>query len=217
MALNSPALLEVNVEKLRGVRLIKTAFAMGQGLTALIGPSGAGKTTVLDIIAGLTAPDRGRVAIAGTVVTDTQTGVNAPPSRRGVGYVFQDARLFPHMSVAANLHYGQRARDLARDAAEETRIIAMLGIGGLLARWPNALSGGEKQRVAIGRALLTRPRLLLLDEPLASVDAARRDEILDYVERVRDELRTPILYVTHAMREVKRLAGAVVRLAVDDM
>ena len=216
MALTGARLLEVDVEKRRGGRLIKAAFAMGQGLTALTGPSGAGKTTLLDMIAGLVAPDQGRIVIDGAVVADSAGGVHVAASQRGVGYVFQDAQLFPHLRVAANLHFGRRAKGLARDEAEEARIFAMLGIGALLRRWPNGLSGGEKQRVAIGRALLTRPRLLLLDEPLAALDAARKDEILHYVVRVRDELRTPILYVTHAMREVEQLASAVVRLGFDE-
>jgi molybdate transport system ATP-binding protein len=212
MAMTGTPLLAVDLEKNRGGRRIRLAFSMGRGLTALTGPSGVGKTTALDMIAGLLAPDRGRVELGGCVLTDTASGANVPPHRRGIGYVFQDARLFPHLSVQGNLHYGRRALGLPRDDAEETRVIAMLGIGPLLARRPLSLSGGEKQRAAIGRALLTRPSLLLLDEPLASVDAARKGEILEHIERVRDELGVPILYVTHSEDETRRLADAVVRL-----
>ena len=215
-ALNAPALLEVDLEKRRGGRLIKIAFTMHGGITALTGPSGAGKTSVLDMIAGLLAPDRGSVRIAGELLTDTHTGFNLPAPRRAIGYAFQDARLFPHVSVEANLHYGRRARALPRDRAGERRIIDMLGIGALLKRFPGALSGGERQRVAVGRALMARPRLLLLDEPLASVDTARKGEILRHIEEVRDILHVPILYVTHAAQEVERLADAVVQMTINE-
>jgi molybdate transport system ATP-binding protein len=213
----SPPALEADIVARRGERLLGVAFTLRDGITALAGPSGAGKTTMLDVIAGLLAPVRARVMASGEVLTDTQAGVAVPAHRRGIGYVFQDARLFPHISVAANLHYAARARRLAPDAAEEARIVTMLGIGALLRRRPNSLSGGERQRVAIGRALLSRPRLLLLDEPLASIDASRKSEILYHIERVRDELRMPILYVTHAEGEVERLANAVVHVRSEEV
>lgn len=185
-------------------------FEAPAGVTALYGPSGAGKTTVLKAVAGLLRPDAARVVLAGEVLTDTAAGVWLPPHRRRLGYVFQEDRLFPHLTVARNLGYGARAQGAWVDAAEMTRVVEMLGIGPLLARRPAALSGGEKQRVAIGRALLARPRLLLLDEPLAALDAARKAEILPYLERIRDEAGIPMLYVSHAASEVARLATTVV-------
>ena len=205
-------MLEVDVTLNRGGHAIAAAFAMFDGLTALTGVSGAGKTSVLDMIAGLVRPDRGRIAVGGQLVTDTLARLHLPPSQRRIGYVFQDARLFPHLPVRGNLHYGRKALGLAPDAVEEARIIRMLGLDLLLDRRPGSLSGGEKQRVAIGRALVGQPRLLLLDEPLASVDSSRKSEILQYIERVRDELRIPVLYVTHSEREVARLARHVVHI-----
>ena len=196
---------------------MRLAFTLRDGLTVLAGPSGAGKTTMLDVIAGLVAPARARVAAGGEVLTDTQARIHVPAHRRNIGYVFQDARLFPHLSVSGNLHYAWRAKGQASQAGEAARIVAMLGIGDLLERRPLSLSGGEKQRVAIGRALLARPRLLLLDEPLASIDPSRKAEILHYIERVRDELRLPILYVTHAEAEAGRLAQAVVHVVSEDV
>jgi len=176
------------------------------GVTAVFGPSGCGKSTLLAAVAGLLRPDGGRVALDGAVLLDTASRLFVPPERRRCGVVFQDSRLFPHLSVATNLRYGLRRapRDAAGPGLEE--VVALLGIGPLLARRPGALSGGERQRVALGRALLSRPRLLLMDEPLAALDAARRAEVLPYLARVRDGLRTPILLVTHAMDEVDRLA-----------
>lgn len=180
------------------------------GLTVLFGPSGAGKTTLLNLIAGLQRPDAGRIAIGGTVYFDSAQGVDLPVQDRGLGVVFQDARLFPHLTVRQNLEYGQkRARGRALSIGLEA-VVDLLGIHALLARRPHTLSGGEKQRVAIGRALLAQPRLLLMDEPLASLDAARKAEILPYIERLRDELRVPVVYVTHSIDEVLRLATALV-------
>jgi molybdate transport system ATP-binding protein len=178
----------------------------------LFGPSGSGKTTIVNMIAGLVKPDRGRIEIGDTVLFDTANRVNIPPHRRRVGYVFQDGRLFPHLSVMQNLDYGRWMQRLPRDDAARERVVSMLGISHLLKRRPGALSGGERQRVAIGRALLTEPRVLLLDEPLASLDAPRKAEILPYLERLRDEARIPMIYVSHQGGEISRLASRVVRL-----
>jgi molybdate transport system ATP-binding protein len=191
---------------------VTAAFETGAGVTALFGPSGAGKSTIVSMIAGLVTPDRGRITIGETVLFDSATKLDIPPHRRRIGYVFQDGRLFPHLSVAQNLDYGRWMQGLPRDGTEHERVIAMLGIGHLLKRRPGKLSGGERQRVAIGRALLTRPRLLLLDEPLASLDAARKAEILPYLERLRDEAGIPMVYVSHQAGEIRRIASRVVRL-----
>ncbi|MGZ5826858.1 MAG: molybdenum ABC transporter ATP-binding protein [Croceibacterium sp.] len=202
---------DIDVSSRRGDFDLAIAFKAEPGLTALFGPSGAGKTTVLNMIAGVATPDRGRIAVDGEVLFDSAARIDLKPERRRVGYIFQDARLFPHMSVEANLLYGYKLATARY--AEPDHVIALLGIGHLLARRPASLSGGEQQRVAIGRAILASPRLLLMDEPLASLDEERKLEILPYIERLRDDVRIPILYVTHARAEVERLAGAVIRLA----
>ncbi|MFV0490485.1 MAG: molybdenum ABC transporter ATP-binding protein [Pseudorhodobacter sp.] len=187
------------------------AFEAPPGVTALFGRSGAGKTTVVNAVAGLLQPETGRIEADGAVLLDTGTGINLPPHRRRIGYVFQDARLFPHLTVRQNLLYGRRFAP--RGAGPElSRITDLLGIGPLLDRRPGTLSGGEKSRVAFGRAVLSRPRLLLMDEPLAALDEARKAEILPYLERLRDEVNLPILYVSHSMAEVARLATTVVVL-----
>ena len=188
---------------------LDAAFEAPAGVTALFGRSGSGKTTVVNAVAGLLRPDSGRIVAEGAVLLDTAARVCVPPHRRRVGYVFQDARLFPHLSVRQNLLYGRwfAARE---DGVEFGRIVDLLGLGALLDRRPGALSGGEKSRVALGRAILSNPRLLLMDEPLAALDEARKGEILPYLERLRDELRLPILYVSHALAEVARLATTVV-------
>src|SRR5690606_10285218 len=181
-------------------------------IVALVGPSGAGKTTVLNAIAGLVRPRSGHISVDGRVLFDSARGIDLPAHRRRVGYVFQDARLFPHMDVRANLLYGRHgARGQAR-SFELDSVVELLGIGALLARRPGNLSGGEAQRVAIGRALLSQPELLLFDEPLSALDEARREELIPYLQRVRDEVRLPMLYVSHHPDEVRRLAEAVHRL-----
>ncbi|MCU0905965.1 MAG: molybdenum ABC transporter ATP-binding protein [Rhodobacteraceae bacterium] len=182
------------------------------GVTVLFGPSGSGKTTVVNAVAGLLRPDRGCIAVDGRVLLDTDAGLNLPPHRRRLGYIFQEGRLFPHLTVRQNLTYGRWFAP--RDAAPESlsRVVEMLGIGALLHRRPGALSGGEKARVAIGRALLSAPRMILADEPLAALDEARKAEILPYLERLRDEVAVPILYVSHASAEVARLATTVIAL-----
>ena len=188
------------------------AFEAPGGITALFGRSGSGKTTIVNAVAGLLAPDAGRIVAGETVLFDSKTGVFLPPNRRRVGYVFQEARLFPHLSVEQNLRYGMRFAGKAPALAEFEDIAALLGIGGLLDRRPATLSGGERQRVAIGRALLSAPQLLLMDEPLASLDEARKEEILPFIARLRERFAIPVLYVSHSLSEVARLANTVVML-----
>jgi molybdate transport system ATP-binding protein len=205
-------MLSVDVEKRLGEVQIAAKFTTTGGATALFGPSGAGKTSIINMIAGLLKPDRGRVALDDTVLFDSNARINVPAHRRRIGYVFQEGRLFPHLSVAQNLDYGRWASGLPRDDAERERVIALVNIGALLTRRPGKLSGGERQRVALGRALLLKPRLLLLDEPLASLDRARKLEILPYLARLRDEARVPMIYVSHQMVEIQRLCSQVVRV-----
>jgi molybdate transport system ATP-binding protein len=181
-------------------------------LTALVGPSGIGKTTVLNCIAGLIRPDEGRIAVGGRVLFDGAEGIDLKPEQRRAGYVFQSGRLFPHKDVAANLAYGEKLAPPEERWITRDEVLAFLGIGHLLQRAPATLSGGEVRRVAIGRALLAAPKFLLLDEPLTSLDAERAGEILRVVERIRDELKLPMLYVSHEMREVERLTGSIIRL-----
>jgi molybdate transport system ATP-binding protein len=204
--------LAVDIEKQLGDFFLSVRFQTGSGATGVFGPSGAGKTTLVNMIAGLIAPDRGRIAIDETVLFDSAARINLPPHARRIGYVFQEGRLFPHISVEHNLDYGRRMCGLPRDAAQLKRIVGLLDIGSLIERRPGKLSGGERQRIAIGRALLMRPRLLLLDEPLASLDIARKREILPYLERLRDEVGVPMVYVSHQAAELRRIASSVVRL-----
>jgi len=188
-------------------------FESAGRLTALFGPSGSGKSTLISLIAGLLRPGKGRIAIDGRVLVDIAAGTFVPMHKRRIGMVFQDARLFPHLSVAGNLRYGRWFTPPAERYANIDAVVELLGIGHLLHRRPAKLSGGEKQRVAIGRALLASPKLLLMDEPLASLDEARKAEILPYIERLRDETKIPIVYVSHSVAEVARLASDVVVLA----
>jgi len=205
-------MLSVDVEKQLGEFHLAAKFATTGAVTALFGPSGSGKTSVVNMIAGLVTPDRGRIALDDTVLFDGAARTNMPAHRRRIGYVFQEGRLFPHLTVAQNLDYGRWMRGLAADPAERERILALLDIGHLLSRRPGHLSGGERQRVAFGRALLMQPRLLLLDEPLASLDRARKLEILPYLARLRDEARVPMIYVSHQAGEITRIASQVVRI-----
>jgi molybdate transport system ATP-binding protein len=205
--------LDVDIDHARDSFHLAARFVAQPGVTALFGRSGSGKTTLVDIVGGLIRPDRGRVVVDGETLVDTERGLFVPKHRRRVGYVFQDSRLFPHFSVRRNLLYG-RWFALGSDGAagDFASVVELLGIGHLLDRRPESLSGGEKQRVAIGRALLAHPRVLLMDEPLASLDEQRRAEILPYIERLRD-FGVPILYVSHSVPEVARLATTVVILA----
>lgn len=204
--------LIVNVRHRQGNFSLDADFSSGHGVTAIFGRSGSGKTSIIRIIAGLTRPDHGRVELDGEVLADTTRGIFTPGYRRGFGYIFQESRLFPHMTVRQNLDYGRRfARSrAARQPVDSGLVVDMLGIGALLDRHPEKLSGGEKQRVAIGRALLCSPRLLLMDEPLAALDDARKAEILPYIERLRDDTKIPVVYVSHSVSEVARLADKVI-------
>jgi molybdate transport system ATP-binding protein len=204
--------LTVNIEKKLGAFTLNAAFASESGATVLFGPSGAGKTSAINMIAGLLKPDRGRIVLDGEALFDSAARTDVPAWRRRIGYVFQEGRLFPHLSVRHNLDYGRWMGGHAADPAAFSHAVELLDIGGLLDRRPGKLSGGERQRVAVGRALLMRPRLLLLDEPLASLDAARKQEILPYFERLRDEARVPLIYVSHDAGEVRRIASRVVRI-----
>jgi len=200
------------MEKELGTFKLAVRFEAAGGVTALFGPSGAGKTTIVNMIAGLLQPDRGSIVLGDTVLFDAAAGINVPPHRRHIGCVFQEDRLFPHLSVRQNLDYGRRMSGLPRNPDDFARIVALLDIGHLLERRPRLLSGGERQRVAVGRALLMRPGLLLLDEPLASLDAGRKREILPYLVRLRDDARVPMVYVSHTAAELRRIATKVVRL-----
>ena len=205
-------MLSVDVEKRLGEFMIAASFEAAGGATALFGPSGSGKTSIVNMIAGLVRPDRGRIALDDQALFDSAARTNMPAHRRRVGYVFQEGRLFPHLTVAQNLDYGRWMSGLPRDPPERDRIVELLDIGHLLPRRPGHLSGGERQRVAFGRALRMKPRLLLLDEPLASLDRARKLEILPYLARLRDDTKVPMIYVSHQAGEIMRLASQVVRI-----
>lgn len=204
--------LTVDIGHRQGDFDVQVAFEAAPGITALFGRSGSGKTTVINAVAGLLRPDSGRIVVDGTPVFDARSRLNLPASKRRLGYVFQDGRLFPHLSVHQNLTYGQRFAGPDRTGPDLNEVIELLGIQDLQTRRPGALSGGEKQRVAIGRALLSRPRMLLMDEPLAALDSARKEEILPYLERIRDQTGLAILYVSHSVTEIARLATTIVVL-----
>jgi molybdate transport system ATP-binding protein len=206
-------MLEVELELHRGAFRLDARFASDAPIVALFGRSGCGKTTLIEAIAGLVRPRRGRIVVDGRTLFDSERGVDLAPEARRVGFVFQDALLFPHLSVRANLAYGERLTPAAERFVEHARVVSLLGLEQLMERRPATLSGGEKQRVAIGRALLASPRVLLMDEPLASLDAPRKAEILQYVELLRDELKLPIVYVSHAIEEVTRLADRLVLMS----
>jgi molybdate transport system ATP-binding protein len=205
-------MLRVDVSKQLGEFAIEASFASEGRVTGLFGASGAGKTSLVNMIAGLLRPDHGTIAIDGEKLDDTAANVHLPTYRRRIGYVFQDARLFPHLDVRRNLDYGRRMNGLADDPAQRARVTDLLDIAGLLDRRPGRLSGGERQRVALGRALLARPRLLLLDEPLGSLDEGRKHEILPYLVRLRDEAGIPMVYVCHDPDEMRQLATHIVML-----
>jgi molybdate transport system ATP-binding protein len=206
-------MLKVDVQRRVGSLDLAARFEADARVTALFGRSGAGKTSIVNMIAGLLEPERGRIEIDGQVLFDSARGVNVPADARRIGYVFQEGRLFPHLTVRGNLLYGHDLVPHAERYVAFDQIVQLLGLGDLLKRRPGDLSGGEKQRVAIGRALLANPRVLLLDEPLASLDTHRRDEIMQYIELMRDEMRIPMVYVSHAVEEVVRLADQVVLMA----
>jgi molybdate transport system ATP-binding protein len=202
--------LSVAIEHEQGAFRLDAAFDCGPGVTALFGRSGSGKTTLVNAIAGLLRPRKGQIVFDGEPLFDSVQDINVPARERRFGYVFQEGRLFPHLTVRQNLLFSRLFDRRPHEPGQLDHIVSLLGLEGLLARRPAQLSGGEKQRVAIGRALLATPRLLLLDEPLASLDIHRKTEVLRYVELLRDEVRIPIIYVSHAVEEVVRLAGTMV-------
>jgi len=200
------------LKQLPGFRLEATLTAPTPGVIALFGRSGSGKSTLTNVIAGLLTPDAGTVRLDGEPLTDMRSGIVVPVERRRIGYVFQEPRLFPHLSVAGNLRYGERRRRAAATVAAFDEVVPLLGLAPLLRKKPRQLSGGERQRVSLGRALLSQPRLLLLDEPLAALDVARREEVLPYLVALRDRLSIPMVYVSHQFEEVLRLATHLVLL-----
>ncbi len=204
-------MLDVEISRRAGAFALDVAFAAPAGVTAVVGRSGAGKSTLVAAVAGLARPDEGHIDLDGTVLFDSGAGVNLPVRKRRIGVVFQESRLFPHLSVRSNLLFGRRRR---RDATAPAfdQVVETLGVGHLLARRPRSLSGGERQRVAIGRALLSGPRALLFDEPLAALDAERKAEILPFLEALIQEVSLPVLYVTHALEEARRLARGLIVL-----
>jgi molybdate transport system ATP-binding protein len=205
-------MLRVDVSKQLGEFTLEASFSSEGRVTGLFGASGAGKTSLINMIAGLVKPDRGTIALDGETLDDSAVGLHVPPHRRRIGYVFQDARLFPHLNVSQNLDYGRRMNRLDPDPAQQKRVIDLLDIGSLLDRRPGKLSGGERQRVAFGRALLSKPKLLLLDEPLGALDEGRKLEILPYLVRLRDEAGIPMVYVSHDAAELRQLATQIVML-----
>ncbi|MGY4575458.1 molybdenum ABC transporter ATP-binding protein [Bradyrhizobium pachyrhizi] len=205
-------MLRVDITKQLGEFSLAASFTSEGRVTGLFGASGSGKTSLINTIAGLLRPDRGTIVIDGETVDDTATGIHVPSWRRRIGYVFQDARLFPHLDVRQNLDYGRRMNGLTEDPAQHRRVVDLLDIGALLDRRPGKLSGGERQRVALGRALLSKPRLLLLDEPLGALDESRKLEILPYLVRLRDEAGVPMVYVSHDAAELRQLATQIVML-----
>jgi len=207
-------MLSVHITKTLNDFALDVAFdADSKGITALFGRSGSGKSTLVNLIAGLLPPDSGHVTVNGEVLFNTAKGINLPPEKRRIGYVFQESRLFPHMTVKGNLTYGMNFTAPRERFVEFDHIVSLLGVDHLLDRRPGSLSGGERQRIAIGRALLSSPRMLLMDEPLASLDATRKNEILPFIERLRDEVKLPIVYVSHDLNEVIRLADTMVLLS----
>ena len=193
--------------------MVDAAFSTeASGVTALFGPSGAGKTTIVNMVAGLSRPDAGRIVMNGRCLFDSARRIQVPPEKRRIGYVFQDARLFPHLSVRSNLTYGMRHLPKPARYVQFDQVVRLLGLDSLLNRRPAKLSGGEKQRVAIGRALLCSPDLLLMDEPLASLDAGRKSEVLPFIGRLCRDFATPIMYVSHILEEIDRLAHQLVLL-----
>src|SRR6201990_2710908 len=205
-------MLRLDVQKLLGEFSLEAAFESEGRVTGLFGASGAGKTSLVNMIAGLLTPDRGTITLDEETLDDTSKRIHVPPHRRRIGYVFQDARLFPHLDVRQNLDYGRRMNRLADNAAARARVTDLLDIGGLLDRRPGKLSGGERQRVALGRALLTQPRLLPMDEALGSLDEERKVEILPYLVRLRDEAAIPMVYVSHDAAELRQLATQIVMI-----
>lgn len=206
-------MIDVDIRQRLGDFELAVAFKAEARVVGLFGRSGSGKTSVVNALAGIARPQHGHIVVNGETLFDSERDIDVPPERRRLGYVFQDDLLFPHLNVEGNLLYGFRRANPATRAIEPQVVVELLGLRELLRRLPDKLSGGEKQRVAIGRALLAQPRLLLMDEPLAALDVTRRNEVLRYIERLRDELHIPIVYVTHAVAELTRIADTVVVLS----
>jgi molybdate transport system ATP-binding protein len=206
-------MLDIQVIKQQGGFQLDVAFkTTNTGITVLFGPSGAGKTSVINMVAGLTRPDCGRIVVQDRLLFDSEHGVDLPPEKRSIGYIFQDGRLFPHLTVHGNLTYGMKLTPARQRYVEFDQVVDLLGIAHLIDRRPARLSGGEKQRVAIGRALLTSPRLLLMDEPLASLDLARKSELMPFIAKLPAAVSIPIIYVTHSVGELMQLADNLVLL-----
>jgi molybdate transport system ATP-binding protein len=205
--------IAVDIEESLGQFHLDVAFTAEAPIVGLFGRSGAGKTCLVNALAGISRPERGVIVVNGITLFDSKRRIHVAPERRRLGYVFQDDLLFPHLDVESNLLYGFRRAPRAERMIDPKHVIELLGLGALLERLPTALSGGERQRVAIGRALLAQPRLLLMDEPLASLDVSRRDEVLRYIELLRDDLHIPIVYVSHSVAEITRLADTMVLLS----
>jgi molybdate transport system ATP-binding protein len=207
-------MLDIRVARRQGGFQVDAGFKTeNTGITALFGPSGAGKTSVINMVAGLTRPDQGRIVVHERVLFDSDRGIDLPPEKRSIGYIFQDGRLFPHLTARGNLTYGMKLTPPKQRCIGFDAVVALLGIKHLLDRRPAKLSGGEKQRVAIGRALLTSPKLLLMDEPLSSIDDGRKEELLPFVAKLPRTFCIPILYVTHSIDEIERLADHLVLMA----
>jgi molybdate transport system ATP-binding protein len=207
-------MIEIDVARELGEFSLEVKFTTeSRGVTALFGQSGAGKTSVVNMMAGLLRPNRGRIVVDGLILFDSERGINLPPEKRRLGYVFQEDRLFPHLTVRGNLSYGSKRAGRNGNPVDLDQVANILDIGKLLDRRPGSLSGGEKQRVAIGRALLANPRLLLMDEPVASLDNRRKNEILPFIERLAEEFVIPIIYVSHSAEEIVRLADTLVLLS----
>lgn len=206
-------MIDIQIQKRQGAFSLDVGFQTeGTGVTALFGPSGAGKTSIVNMVAGLVKPDAGHIVVNQRRLFDSALSVNLPPEKRRIGYIFQDGRLLPHLNVRSNLVYGMRRVPPDKRFVSVDQVVSLLGIAPLLERRPAKLSGGEKQRVAIGRALLTSPDLLLMDEPLASLDAARKAEVLPFLSRLSREFSIPTLYVSHSMAEIRQLADRLVTI-----
>lgn len=207
-------MLDIKLRKKQGSFFLNAAFdSCATGITALFGQSGAGKTSVVNMIAGLARPDAGHIFVNNNLLFDSKNRINVPPEKRRIGYVFQDGRLFPHLSVKRNLTFGMNLTPKKYRYVQFDQVVELLGIGHLLSRRPAKLSGGEKQRVAIGRSLLTSPSLLLMDEPFASLDSSRKEEVLPYISRLSREFSIPIIYVSHSLDEILNLADNMVLMA----
>jgi molybdate transport system ATP-binding protein len=206
--------MQVRLERRQGTCHIDVAFQSDEnGITALFGPSGAGKSSIINMVAGLNKPDSGNIIIRGRCLFDSASGINVPPEKRNIGYVFQESLLFPHLSVKGNLFYGRRRARPGADCADFDQVLGLLGIQQLLSRKPKTLSGGEKQRVSFGRAVLSNPDILLMDEPLASLDEARKEEMLPFIKGLNTQFNIPILYVSHSLEEILALTDNVIKLA----